>query len=120
MNRVIPIAIIGLLITFAAVAPAAATEHLAHTTTTTVSGATLASELLHQIRIVEVGSGGVTMTVETSAGTNEIVVDYTHLVGANDGASGSSNSGELLSWAALAVIGGGLLRVIQTLIRLGG
>lgn len=120
MSRVIPTAIIGLIIMLVAVAPAAATEHSAHTTTTTVSGAILASELLHQIRIVEVGSSGVTMTVETSAGTKEIVVDYTRLVGANDGASGSSNSGELLSWAALAVIGGGLLRIIEILIRLGG
>ncbi len=119
MRRLVRIGIIAVFVSLVAVTPAGAAEHLIRTTTT-VSGATVASEVLRQLRSVEVGSEGVTMTVETLGGENDIAVGYTGLLGAGDETGDGGKSGELVPWVALAVAGGGFLRILRFLMRLGG
>ncbi|MDZ4180634.1 MAG: hypothetical protein U1E29_15620, partial [Coriobacteriia bacterium] len=100
-----------------AVQPAmASTEHLG-STTTTVSGATVASELLRGIELVDVGSEGVTLTVAGQDGGADVVVRYADILAESKDA-GFSGRG-IAPWAVLGVAGGGFLRFVRFLTRFG-
>ncbi|MDZ4180011.1 MAG: hypothetical protein U1E29_12395 [Coriobacteriia bacterium] len=110
------VCVAALLGVFAAHPAMASTEHLG-STTTTVSGVTVASELLRGLEVIDVGSEGVTLTIAGQDGGGEVVVRYADLVTQSD--DGGSSAHSIAPWAALAVVGGGFLRFVRVLTRFG-
>jgi hypothetical protein len=100
-----------------AVQPAmASTEHLG-STTTTVSGATVASELLRGIELVDVGPEAVTLTVAGRDGGADVVVRYADILAEAD--DDGETDGAIAPWAVLGVAGAGFLRFVRFLTRFG-
>jgi hypothetical protein len=115
------IAVAAVVLVLLLPASAFAKDTLSHTTTTTrVSGAQIAEQMLGQVTRVQLGSNGATLSVTVDGKLQPLVVDYSALAGASGtSTAGGGDIGGLVRLFAIPIVGGAVLKIASMLTRLG-
>lgn len=96
--------------------PAVASAATQHTTVvSTVSGVQIAEQLAGQLKGVQIGSAGATVTLDANGKAAPVHIEFPEM-----GKTMESGSGGWMTFAAVPVVGTALVKVLSFLARLGG
>lgn len=84
-----------------------------------VSGAQIAQQLIGQVKGVQLGSNGATLTVAVDGKAQPVRLDYSALTGAAGNGASGGDIGGLTRLFAIPVFGGIVLKLVSMLTRLG-
>lgn len=116
MRVAVTVGLLALLVPVAAFAQ----DSVAHRTVVSqVSGAQIAQQIIGQVKNIQLGSSGATLSVGVMGEQHPVHIDYPNVAGAAGTGASGGDIGGLARLFAIPVLGGVALRLVSTLARLG-